>query len=113
VNFLLLVACSRDQATPDASDYFIGTWELRANPITPSAGTTVTLEKDGKATFHLTIASSTGTDQYITKSWEYDEETKELTFDAPSDVYRVIEKKTDQFTAVRPTTNAGLIFVKK
>ncbi len=59
------------------------------------------------------IASSTGTDQYITKSWEYDEETKELTFDAPSDVYRVIEKKTDQFTAVRPTTNAGLIFVKK
>ncbi len=40
------------------------------------------------------IASSTGTDQYNTKNWEYDEVTEELTFDAPSDVYRVIEKKT-------------------
>lgn len=106
----LLAACSREEVAPaHASDYFVGTWKLRTK-ASPGVGTKVTLEKTGKATFHVFHVEDTA--QGYTGNWRYDAETKVLTFDVPAESYRVVEQQERQFTVVTLQTNTGLIFSK-
>jgi spermidine/putrescine-binding protein len=108
LSIFLLAACSKEEAAPaQASDYFVGTWKLRTHS-SPGVGTKVTLEKTGKATFHVLHVEDTA--QGYTGTWRYDKETKVLTFDVPAESYRVVEQQERQFTAVTLQTNAGLIF---
>jgi hypothetical protein len=109
--FFLLVSCSKEPATPNTSDYFLGTWQLRANPTIPNSGTSVTFEKTGKATFHLAYATDPANGNAI-RNWSYNDETKELTFGSPMETYRLVEKSTNQFTVITLNTNSGLIFTK-
>ncbi len=110
LSVFLFAACSREEAAPaHASDYFVGTWKL-GTKAAPDAGTKVTLEKTGKATFHVFYVQDPA--QGYTGNWRYDAETKVLTFDVPAESYRVVEQGERQFTVVTLQTNYGLIFSK-
>ncbi len=111
LSVMLLAACSKEEVAPaDASDYFVGTWKLRTKAST-DVGTKVTLEKTGKATFHVFYVEAPA--QGYTGTWRYDEETKVLTFDVPAESYRVVEQQERQFTVVTLQASYGLIFSKE
>jgi len=110
LSVFLLAACSKEETAPAApSDYFVGTWKLRTKS-SPGVGNTVTIEKTGKATFHVLHVEDAPLG--YTGNWQYEEENKILTFDVPAASYRVVEQQERQFTVATLQTNTGVIFSK-
>jgi hypothetical protein len=105
---LLFSACSKEQITPTASDYFIGSWQFRSGVQSPSPIPKVTFEKSGKVTFNLGIVTDPTSSPIISGTWSYQEKTRELTFETQQSSHKVIEQLPNQFI-----TDKGIIFVRE
>lgn len=105
---LLFSTCSKEQITPSASDYFIGSWQFRSGAQIPSPIPKVTFEKSGKVTFNLGIVTDPTSSLNISGTWSYQEKTRELTFETQQSSLRLIEQLPNQFI-----TDEGVIFVRE
>lgn len=108
----LITACKKEENLVTSKNYFIGTWKLHAYPNSPWAGTSVTLETNGTATFHVLSNPNDSSGQHMTQAWSYNAQTNEFTFAAPEEKFFVTERLANQFTLTSATSGKGLIYIR-